>query len=524
MKQAEINRIRDKAVDGCRNVSCEDILLKSKITYRRQGNQIYCFCPFCDRDKFLKDLSEAKAGEKQRSFVSSDISDHFSVNTEKNMFFCFTCSQSVDSTGRKRSAGGGSAKLYSLLNGIPYIDAALTLSLGVGKITEEEFRNASSSPDAISKFKKGWQALENFDSQRATKEAEVKAPANLCNLVYSALLSMPEFALDGGQKEYLLNERHLSEKEIKKVGFFTYAHKFSVDSLVEKIRTLVPQFSHKNLYGVPGFFFESTGEGVGKWRFKNPMPYCLGIPLRNGKGQIVALQMRNMTANAKNKYFYVSSKYESSKNKAFGYGASPSTPIAVCYPEQLNYSTFYIGEGIFKMLEVAKEGAVSFSVQGVNSLSYVADEIKAVMQGERIKKLPTSLRGTQNVKLCIVFDADMYEKIQVLEAALRASVHFSKEFPQKEIYFLLWKPEYGKGFDDMKFSCLKQGTDYHKKIKAVPQNIFLDFVKTAIAESDREYFGKFPDRDRDVAERKKEEYGKILYKNLYTEKISKILP
>jgi hypothetical protein len=112
----------------------------------------------------------------------------------------------------------------------------------------------------------------------------------------------------------------------------------------------------------------------------------------------------------------------------------------------------------------------------------------------------------------------MYEKIQVLEAALRASVHFSKEFPNKEIYFLLWKPEYGKGFDDMKFTCLKQGTDYHKKVRAIPQNIFLDSVKSAIAESDREY------RERDVAERKTEEYGKILYKNLYTGKISKFLP
>ena len=134
-------------------------------------------------------------------------------------------------------------------------------------------------------------------------------------------------------------------------------------------------FTPAALYGVPGFFFEEIKEGKGKWHFKAPMPNCIGIPLKNAYGEIVALQMRNLERNAKNKYFYVSSKYESQKNKAYGYGASPGSPVAVFYPPSIDIPTFYIGEGYFKMREIAKEGAVAFSVQGVNSLSYVTEEI-----------------------------------------------------------------------------------------------------------------------------------------------------
>lgn len=520
MRQEIVNDIRDRAVKSCKDISCESILLSSELTYRRLGNQLYCFCPYCDREKFLIDLKEARLGVKNRTFSSADVPDHLSINTRKNMFFCFSCSKGGFS-GRK-SAGGGSAKLYSYLHQIPYIDAALMLALSVGAITEEEFKESSSSEDAINKFKKGMEALETFDSAVAMKEAEVKTTSNICNLVYSALLSMPELQLTVEHRDYLLQNRYLSLEEIKRMNFFTYSKRFSIDALVQKIQRVVPEFTYNHLYGVPGFFFESTGNNMGRWHFKSPMPHCLGIPLRNYKGEIVALQMRNMELGAKSKYFYISSKYESSKNKNYGYGSSPSTPVAVCYPTFLQLPTFYVGEGIFKMMEVAKEGVVAFSVQGVNSLAYVADEIKKTMQGQRIRRLPTSLTGIQKSKIVIVFDADMYSKIQVLEASLRAEQHFSEQFQGKEIYFLLWKEEYGKGFDDMKFNLLSNNIDYHQKVRPVPKEAFISIVKEAITVSDQEYMSMHPEME--LSARQTKEYGNILYKNLYINRISKMLP
>ena len=58
MEQKKINKIRDKAVAASSRCSCEDILIKSGMSYRRRGNQLYLFCPNCDRDQFLIDRAE----------------------------------------------------------------------------------------------------------------------------------------------------------------------------------------------------------------------------------------------------------------------------------------------------------------------------------------------------------------------------------------------------------------------------------------------------------------------------------
>lgn len=393
----------------------------------------------------------------------------------------------------------------------------------VHSYTSQEFEMASSSPDAIRKFKKGERAIQKIEEAEA-EYAEVKAPSSVCNLVYSSLISLPEFALADSHREYLRIVRKMSDEEIREGMFFTYQHSFDIRRLLEIIKGKDGNFKPEQLYGVPGFFFEGVTDTKGVWHFKKPMPNCVGIPLKNAKGEIVALQMRNMEKNSNYKYFYISSIYESKKNPKYGFGSSPSTPVAVCYPDVLKIPTFYIGEGIFKMKEVAKEGAVCFSVQGVNSLSYVSDEIKTCMKGDIIKSLPTSLSGQNEVKLVIVFDADMYTNIQVLEACLRASYKLSKDFPKKPISFLLWNPALGKGFDDMKFYCVEKGIDYRKKVRVLSNEDFTNIVKAGIMEADANYIGRHPEVTEDVAIRKTQEYKELLYKSLYLKRISNLIP
>lgn len=521
MEQSVINRIRDKAVAASRNCSCEDILIKSGLSYRRRGNQLYFFCPECDREQFLVDQKERHIPYQQRTFSAGDIPDHCSVNVSKNMYFCFTCSQ-IEANGKKKNAGGGAAKLYSIIYSERYIDAALMLAEKCKAITEEEMSKAFSSADAIKKLKKASENIEMYEEYTAGKEAEVKAPARICNAVYRALLSLPEFSLTRDHYEYLRSERKLTDKEIKDGMFFSYHACFDFKELFQRCVNCIPDFSTSMLYGVPGFFFETKSENRGVWHFKKPLPNSVGIPLRNSRGEIVALQMRNLDKKScKNKYFYISSKYESQKNKNYGYGSSPGSPVAVCYPpDLLKIPTFYIGEGFFKMREIAKEGAVTFSVQGVNSLSYVPDEIMQAFQ--LLPRLKTSLTGQNQIKLVIVFDSDMYSNIQVLEAALRAAVMLEEKFPGRPVSFLLWKDEYGKGFDDMKFNCISRGIDYTRKVAVVGKNVFLQVVRDSIQTADKIF--KNNHSTMNIMDRRSDEYASLLYNILYVQRISTMLP
>lgn len=81
----------------------------------------------------------------------------------------------------------------------------------------------------------------------------------------------------------------------------------------------------------------------------------------------------------------------------------------------------------------------------------MTEEITRVLS--LLPQLKTSLKSNEQIKLFIVFDADMYSNVHVLEAGLRAAYIFAKKFRGRPISFLLWRDEYGKGFDDMKYHC-----------------------------------------------------------------------
>lgn len=211
--------------------------------------------------------------------------------------------------------------------------------------------------------------------------------------------------------------------------------------------------------------------------FKHPCPDCIGIPLTNAYGEIMALQMRNMNPKSVRngmKYFYVSSRNvsnEKTKGKVRGLGSSPGSPVHVFYPKRRRSNTFYIGEGFFKMNEVCKDGFTALSIQGVNTFHYVADEV-----GEIIKRDP-SYNASTKLRMMIVFDMDLYEKIQVLDAGLNFAGYLKKKFPDSETYFLFWSEELGKGYDDLKFNCINQGANYLKMLKAYRSDQIQDFVK-----------------------------------------------
>lgn len=138
----------------------------------------------------------------------------------------------------------------------------------------------------VKKFREASENIATVEEREAMKEAEVKAPSEVCNIVYRALISLPEFALTRGHYEYLASTRHLSDAEIREGMFFSYTKTFSFEELFARIKAVKPDFTPAALYGVPGFFFEEIKEGKGKWHFKAPMPNCIGIPLKMPTGRL----------------------------------------------------------------------------------------------------------------------------------------------------------------------------------------------------------------------------------------------
>ena len=287
MRQSEINELKDLAFHKAREFPCEQLLNEAGYMTRTRGDKIFSQCPNC-----------GKIGKKGDSCITHSM---FSITKSKNVFSCFSC-----------DFKGGPATLYAHFNNVSYIEACVILAYRLGDITLEQYESINGSTDAIKKFQGDTKVYRMID-EKISEDYTSKAPDDVCNLVYSHLLRMPQFTLSKEHRKYLLENRHLTEQEINELGFFTYKECFNIDKLILSIRKEYPDFTYNNLLGVPGFFMEYQDESksLGRWMFKHPCPECIGIPLKNTIGEIMALQMRNLnqkSANKGMKYFYVSSR------------------------------------------------------------------------------------------------------------------------------------------------------------------------------------------------------------------------
>ena len=488
MRQADINKIRDKAVASAKTVLCTEVLREAKYPMRTRGNQVYSVCYNCGDGQNIK-------------------SDKFSVNTDKNLYHCFGC-----------GCGGGAPKLYSELHHVSYMDACLHLAVKNGDVTMEEYSAVTNTVDGEAKFQKDNFVYRKIEEKQADI-VEQKAPVEVVDLVYRHMLMLPEFQLSPEGRSYLYG-RNLSDQEINEIGFFEYLKPFSIDRLISSIKSEQPSFTYNHFVGVAGFFFQFANKehSCGNWMFKAPYKDCLGIPLRDANGRITAFQMRYMGKETRNKYFYVSSKNISVKGRDVAYGSGCGSPVCVCYPDVVTNSTFCVGEGFFKMRELSKEGSVTFSVQGVNSYSYVADEVKAVLKSDMLKSRIAGL-GKREIHFVICYDADMYQKIQVLEAGVKTAEYLKRQFPGKKVSFLVWNPVLGKGYDDMKYYCESNGLNYKSYLRAVSAETFIDCTKQAVRAADNRIlptYGKAADKKM----RQTPEWGAALMDELYTKRIS----
>lgn len=489
--QRDINKIKDKAVKTAKEVNSEEIFRLAGFPLVKRGNQTYTNCPSCG----------ATAKERKCSI------------SKKGQWYCFGC-----------TTGGGSPQAHHLIHGTTWLESCVIIAYKCGSITAEEY-DAVMGGSAVAREKLNSDSITYQEIDRASSElAEVKAPPEDVDMVYRHLLALPSLRLNQKGYTHLVKKRGLSDKEIKEEGYFSYDKPFSMKELVESIRRERPDFKPEQFKGIPGFYFLKKDEKRGWWVFNFPYPDCLGIPLRDSYGRIVALQMRNLEARKKDaKYFYISSLDKEDRRGKTQYGSSPGTPVAVTLPEKILAPVCFIGEGHFKMREIAKEGVISMSIQGINSYKYLADEIKDMMNCPVLVSKTEGLKE-RVLKFCIVFDADMYRKNEVVSAALNIGQYLRKNFGyDRDVSYLIWNPSLGKGFDDFKAECIRRGVPYQENCTRIDYGTFSKMVREALDEADREYVSKHPEKEKKMF-RVEDEWKNYLFTHLYEEKISKLIP
>lgn len=482
MKQSEINEIKQRAFDSCKKYPIISVLDKYYAGVRGQkGSNIFIECPNgCDRGVSARKLSKC------------------SVSKAKNIFTCFGC-------GEK----GGPAKLQELLTGQTYGQAMLEQAKEIGSISWEEYE-AVTDPASREKFSKDDKSYKRLEEVK-TEEVFLASP-KVRHAVYSALLSLDEFQLNEEMVRYLHEKRNLTGtvKELSK-SFFYYHSDFRVDKLVNLVQEKYPKFNFDDLYGIPGFYFvyADNSKTQGRWTFVPCSKESIGLIVRDADEMMTALQSRNIVREDSS-YYWISSNGKADE-PGYGYGSSPGAPTHVEYPEHITNGCVSFIEGIFKVKQLVKvSNGLCMAFQGVNNYASTLDELQTALHSESLRRRIVKREDGKKHKLsfALFYDADMLMKYQVWQAAQGFYHELKRRYPNKKIYFYLWRIEEGKGFDDL---YQKHPADWKKMLTKMSGDRFEEVMEKSLDETVK-HFGLSSPADSLKDKKLKDDFGNYLYK------------
>lgn len=207
--------------------------------------------------------------------------------------------------------------------------------------------------------------------------------------------------LNSKHLEYLKEERHLTDEEIEKFQYFTYPKYSLRKTLFREYKKL--GYDIETLIRVPGFYYDEEREEMHYKIYKNMD--CIGIPIINENGYIVAIQLRrDKVEEGGTRYMWLSSA-NIKKSKIRG-NVSSGTPIDVIYPD-VEPKTIAITEGHFKAIKIAKEMKfLTLSVQGINNWKDIPLLINKLKQKYDIRNI------------IIMYDGDMGYKLPVIDSTI----------------------------------------------------------------------------------------------------------
>lgn len=237
------------------------------------------------------------------------------------------------------------------------------------------------------------------------------ATPDVLNRVYQILLA--NVRLD--RKTYWqLKNRGLLQREISR-GRYGYLD----GRRQQAVQAVIDAGLAKHLPWVPGFF-----KADGRWRFSGPLG--IAIPVRNRKGQIVAIKIRVDEPQNGRKYFYASSK----KYEGPGSGSPVHVPI-------------HNADGGRKSTEIRiTEGELKADVATART-NVLTLGLPGVVAFRKAKPIITR-QGAKTV--IIAFDADYRKNQAVATSLLEAIEFFSESF---DVVVEQWSPSWGKGIDNV---------------------------------------------------------------------------
>jgi len=386
---------------------------------------------------------------------------------------------------------GDSIKFVSLLENVSYPEAALILARKYGYITEEEFQGRK-------KFtKKFSEALERKHNKIEKEEHKIAKPEVL-DKVFRLFLSHTK--LSDEHKKHLLEERKLSEEDIKKHMFFSFPSRAIMRKLLKDIENETFE-GYDNpldvLKDVPGFFKRKEDSNFTFMKYKG-----IGIPIKNAFDQIIGIQIRSdEVKEGYSRYLWFSSSFAiDDPDGKVEFGTSSGSPIDVVIPDNIKYSVLFITEGKFKSVKIANTyNCIAISVQGIGTWRNILDSIKEIECSEKIKEKYGKDFLVKNVFMA--FDSDICHNVAVFNQLKKLTDTLLEEKPGLNIYYTYWDINYGKGIDDLinnghkdkikKYEKSVWDSRYEKVIEKAKEDENIDEIWKIPKEKFAGYFEKY---------------------------------
>ena len=344
----------------------------------------------------------------------------FVVTDSKGNYKCFACGE-----------GGNAVGFVSAFEGKKYLEAAFTVALEEGLISQEQYDKYSRKrydKNTVKAIKQKFEAKnKGFEPKHVNPE-----------VIHNVYEFMKEYSgISEEHKNHLLKERHLSEERIAKDYFsFPNTRKYK---LVNALREKYPEYTREILQDVPGFFYNRERSELTYSGYKG-----IGILLRGADDKIRGIQIRRDTIKeGEKRYMWFSSVFASYDAEKYCGGNTVGSPIDVLYPRKIkNNYPICIAEGRFKTEILAEQGNFALSVQGVGNFRNIEKDIIKI----------SSVKAYGCKTIYIFYDADMLGNIAVFTQCMNLVRYLKEKTPEMVVKVACWRPDEGKGIDDLFFN------------------------------------------------------------------------
>ena len=466
----------DEDISIDKNKSFEDILSAEVERMKQPGEEK--LLPkeiYLEIDKRVKQVPISKIitsriqannrGECLCPFHADTKTGSFKYDDKLNKFTCFTC----------KETGDGIAFVQKLSRLSPdkskhkdYNKAVFEIAAQFQIIPQELFELLTGEKLEVE--------INSYTPVESIGMAErTRSDINVTDFFFKQIMSAS--FLSTKHRDYL-NNRGVSNEEIKEVGYFTlFKNKKNQEDAINSDdfkRELLKVMKNSGYainslesVRVPGVYFEN-----GKFLLSGQEG--LVIPIKDVNGKIQALQTRrDEVKEGESRYSWITST-------GHNLGATPGTPIDVYVPVRDNdfssiHTSLILSEGHFKIRRITKEQpAPAFSFQGIQNIQELDKNL------EELYKYSLD-HGFRVDTARIFYDMDMYKNLNVYNAMLKlidkltedskiknkmfnyyinketgnpetmiTSIHgFNDKYDvKKNICVEIWDPRIGKGADD----------------------------------------------------------------------------